>query len=112
MRRSRTLVLARRRHSPGPWLAWVLLATGLALAATEATLAQTTTPAPLPPKTGETGPTTAPPSSTQQLNRGVIRPPAVVDPGMNRGTPNTEAFPTPVLPPPGTPGGNQRVTPK
>ncbi len=110
MRRHRTLVLAQRRHCPGTWLAWALLATGLALAATQAGLAQTT-PAPLPPKTGETGPTTVPPASAQP-NRGVIRPPATVDPGMNRGTPNREAFPTPVLPPPGTPGGNQRVTPK
>jgi hypothetical protein len=110
MKRSRARVLARRREPPFHWIG-PLLATALALLAMRA-MAETSPPAPLPPKTGETGPMTAAPPSTPELNRGVIRPPTTTDPGMNRGTPNAEKFPTPVLPPPGTPGGNPRVTPK
>lgn len=44
---------------------------------------------------------------------GVIRPPAGVDPGINQGTPAPPShFPTPVVPPPGSPGGDTTVVPK
>ncbi len=106
----RTLVLARRRPAAAAWLGWLVLATVLAVAALgRAAGAQTTTPAPLPPKTTETGPTVPPPSGN---SGGVIHPPATVDPGMTHRTPGSATFPTPVIPPPGSPGGNTGVVPK
>ena len=60
------------------------------------------------------------PPQTQQVtppdeggvHTGIIHPPATIDPGMTRPAPNPQAFPTPVVPPPGTPGGNPQVIPK
>ena len=48
-----------------------------------------------------------------QLERsnGVIRPPTGVDPGMTQ-PPPPSAGRTPVIPPPGTPGGKRNVNPK
>ncbi len=66
-------------------------------------------------------PRTAPPGTTGQsaagtapggIGNGVIHPPARVDPGMKRDAPPSQAFTMPVVPPPGTPGGNAAVIPK
>ncbi|MBN9564314.1 MAG: hypothetical protein J0H14_26845 [Alphaproteobacteria bacterium] len=112
-RRARSIALARGQRSPGEWLAWLALTAALGLAAISAAHAQTTTPAhPLPPKSDQTGPTVPAPGGTGALEKGVIRPPAAVDPGITKGTPNPQAFPTPIIPPPGSSGGNQRVQPK
>jgi hypothetical protein len=43
---------------------------------------------------------------------GVIKPPSDVDPGMAKQAPVPNPNSTPVIPPPGTPGGNQDVKPK
>jgi hypothetical protein len=45
---------------------------------------------------------------------GVIRPPAQVDPGINKTPPAAvgKTYNTPVVPPPGAPGGNTQVVPK
>ena len=43
---------------------------------------------------------------------GVIRPPAGVDPEMQKPTPDLSAGNMPVIPPPGSPGGNPNVQPK
>lgn len=49
----------------------------------------------------------------QSGNRsGVIPPPPAVDPDMTKPAPNPKAFPTPVIPPPGSPGSNSQVVPK
>jgi hypothetical protein len=61
-------------------------------------------------------PFTTPPSSgttSADLARsgGVITPPADVDPQMKR-APSHSADPMPVIPPPGTPGGDPSVKPK
>lgn len=95
---------------------WGLPSTAIAVALAATTFvgpsrAQTPAPAPLPPKTQETGPST-PPTGTGSMQQGVIRPPATVDPEINKGAPSGERFLMPVLPPPGTPGGNPRVVPK
>lgn len=114
-RQARSIALARRRRPPGEWLPWVVLMAALGLGAIGAAHAQTTTPQPthpLPPKSDQTGPTVPPPGGTGAMEKGVIRPPAAVDPGMTKGTPNPQAFPTPIIPPPGSSGGNQRVQPK
>jgi hypothetical protein len=68
------------------------------------------------PVTDQPAPLTAPPSSgttSSDLARsgGVISPPADVDPQMKR-TPSHSADPMPIVPPPGTPGGDPSVKPK
>jgi hypothetical protein len=45
-------------------------------------------------------------------NSGVIHPPAGVDPGIAVPAPDPDPHSTPVIPPPGTPGGNPSVEPK
>lgn len=51
---------------------------------------------------------------SNKLNRtnGVITPPADVDPKINRPAPVPNPNSTPVIPPPGTPGGQGNVQPK
>jgi hypothetical protein len=54
-------------------------------------------------------------SLTERLNRtdGVIRPPDNIAPRMPQASPPTpDPGTTPVIPPPGTPGGSQQVDPK
>ncbi|MBV9655097.1 MAG: hypothetical protein JOZ42_11105 [Acetobacteraceae bacterium] len=71
-------------------------------------------------ETGSSDARPAHPPQAQQLTppdgggsrTGIIHPPGTVDPGMTKPAPNAQAFPTPVVPPPGTPGGNQQVIPK
>ncbi len=56
-----------------------------------------------------------PPPAAGAGGSGVIRPPAGVDPGIDRGPPpagTQGADPMPVYRPPGTPGGNPNVVPK
>jgi len=52
-------------------------------------------------------------SLSDRLSRqqGTLQPPSV-DPGINATPPAHGAGTMPVIPPPGTPGGNQRVVPK
>ena len=52
-------------------------------------------------------------SSSSDLSRsgGVIRPPADVDPQMKQ-MPPSSGYRMPVIPPPGTPGGNPSAKPK
>ena len=59
----------------------------------------------------------APPSSGNlsdrlDRNKGVIKPPQGVDSGMQVPAPEPGSQRTPVIPPPGTPGGDQSVEPK
>jgi hypothetical protein len=53
-------------------------------------------------------------SLSDKLNRshGVIHPPSDVDTGIAQPPPAMPPHSTPVLPPPGSPGGNPRVEPK
>lgn len=61
----------------------------------------------------QSGSSTAPGSLSHELNRsgGIIRPPAIHDPGVVS-PPNQGVSRTPVIPPPGSPGGNPNVQPK
>jgi hypothetical protein len=43
--------------------------------------------------------------------RGTLQPPAI-DPGIHKPPPQRGEVNMPVIPPPGTPGGNQQVVPK
>jgi hypothetical protein len=53
-------------------------------------------------------------SLSHQLNRsgGVIHPPADIDPGLAQPVPDLGPHSMPVIPPPGTPGGNPDIKPK
>ena len=53
-------------------------------------------------------------SLSHQLNRsgGVIHPPANIDPGLTKPAPDLGPHSMPVIPPPGTPGGNPDIKPK
>jgi hypothetical protein len=68
------------------------------------------------PVTDQPTPVTAPPlsgtaSSDLARSGGVITPPPDVDPQMKR-APSHSADPMPIIPPPGTPGGDPSVKPK
>jgi hypothetical protein len=86
------------------WLfAAVISGCGIAALAETRGAAQPATPT-LPPASG---------SSSSDLSRsgGVITPPTDVDPTMKQ-TPPPSSARMPVIPPPGTPGGDQSVKPK
>jgi len=53
-------------------------------------------------------------SLSHRLNRsgGVIHPPANIDPGLTQPAPDIGPHSMPVIPPPGTPGGNPDIKPK
>ena len=98
-------------------------ALGLALTLVGAAAAQSLPPAhgPVPPTSpyagpdrapqGQSRPTSEPAHPGDSLSQGVIQPPATGDGGVIA-PPNTDKTPMPVIPPPGTPGGNERVQPK
>jgi hypothetical protein len=46
------------------------------------------------------------------IARGVIEPPMTVDPGIHTTVPDPTPRTTPVIPPPGTPGGDRTVIPR
>jgi hypothetical protein len=55
---------------------------------------------------------TVTPAPGSNNGKGVITPPPTNDQAINKAPPPAEIFPTPVVPPPGTPGGNPKVVPK
>jgi hypothetical protein len=57
-------------------------------------------------------PPPADPSQSLDRSQGVIRPPGGMDPNMQVPPPDPGSQRTPVIPPPGTPGGNQTIEPK
>ena len=65
-----------------------------------------------PQDPGSTGSTCPGPTLSDRLSRcdGVIRPPSGLDPDNTIEPPDTGT--TPVIPPPGSPGGDQRIDPK
>jgi hypothetical protein len=88
----------------GTWIfAATLAALGASAIAAERPAAQSRQPAE-PPAGGST-------SSELSRSGGVIKPPADVDPQMKQ-TPPASGDKMPVIPPPGTPGGNPSVKPK
>jgi len=117
--RARAIAIARRRDPPSwlPWLAFavVLLAAAAAAHAQQSGTATDGRTSP-PAVTQQAAPSTdaAPGSTSATLshNDGVIKRPAAVDPGMAIARPGADAFPTPTVRPPGTPGGDTKVIPK
>lgn len=51
-------------------------------------------------------------SDTLSRSQGVVTPPANIDPGIHAPAPEPNPQTTPVIPPPGTPGGNPNIQPK
>jgi hypothetical protein len=64
----------------------------------------------MPPQGTTTGEAREPLGDKLARSDGVLCPPAGVDPQMHAPTPDTGN--TPVIPPPGSPGGNSNVRPK
>jgi hypothetical protein len=101
--------------------ACTILAVGLAGAASAQTAPQAPNmPAPqstIPEKmedpsvTGSTG-SDATLSEKLEATEGVIRPPSNIAPDMTVPAPDPNPGTTPVIPPPGSPGGNQSIQPK
>jgi len=81
-----------------------------------APVAPPSAPSPPPERIAPGG--AGPSADTQTLSdrlsrqRGTLHPPADVDPGIHVAPPAREAGSMPVIPPPGSPGGDQRVVPK
>ena len=92
-----------------------LAAAGVALVGYSAVVVAAEEPAARPGAGQQTSPAVPPGSGSlsSDLNRsgGVIAPPSGVDPEIKRTPPPTGAK-MPVIPPPGTPGGNPAVKPK
>jgi hypothetical protein len=69
-----------------------------------------------PPKQVPTAPESTRPgvplSDQLSESKGVIRPPGNVDPEIQTPAPDPMPNTTPVIPPPGTPGGNPNIQPK
>ena len=66
---------------------------------------------PLDPSTGGSEPT-KPLTEKLHENEGVLEPPRGVDPGIEKKPPEDFQGKTPVIPPPGEPGGSPDVQPK
>ena len=100
-----------------PLLAAMFLGAGIGVAAAQTPNGTTGSapgkgPAANPPAP-QSGPPTTSGSLSHELNRsgGVIRPPPIHDRGVIS-PPNPGISRTPIIPPPGTPGGNPNVRPR
>jgi hypothetical protein len=88
---------------------WRTVLIALAFCASIGTVCAQTNDNP-PPETSVTGPG----DLSEKLNKtnGVIRPKGNVDPGIRKLAPVPDPNTTPVIPPPGTPGGSPGPEPK
>ena len=66
----------------------------------------------VPQDPATSGSSTEPLSDKLDRQRGIIHPPGDVDPGMTQAPPAIGSQSTPVIPPPGSPGGKPGVNPK
>jgi hypothetical protein len=66
----------------------------------------------IPEEPATSGSSTAPLSEKLDRSGGVIHPPSGVDPGIKQDPPAIGSHSTPVIPPPGSPGGKSGVNPK
>ena len=92
----------------------VIFAGLIVLTAASTAGAQTMDRAP-PPKSeteGQSPPAAENPSQQLDRSKGVIQPPQSVDPDMQVAPPNPGDQKTPVIRPPGTPGGDPTIQPK
>jgi hypothetical protein len=73
---------------------------------------QTTPEGTIAPSGTTTGQSPEPLGDKLVKSDGVLCPPSNVDPAMRARAPNSDSSNTPVIPPPGGPGGDQSVRPK
>jgi hypothetical protein len=73
---------------------------------------QTTPRGTIAPNGTTTGQSPEPLGDKLAKSDGVLCPPSNIDPAMRAPTPNSDSSNTPVIPPPGSPGGDQSVRPK
>jgi hypothetical protein len=73
---------------------------------------QTTPQGTIAPSGTTTGQSPEPLGDKLAQSDGVLCPPSNVDPAMRARAPNSDSSNTPVIPPPGSPGGDQSVRPK
>jgi hypothetical protein len=66
----------------------------------------------IPEDPATSGSSTEPLSEKLDRSGGVIHPPSGVDPGIRQAPPAISSHSTPVIPPPGSPGGKRGVNPK
>ncbi|HYU13009.1 MAG TPA: hypothetical protein VEK82_10570 [Stellaceae bacterium] len=66
----------------------------------------------IPEDPATSGSSTEPLSEKLDRSGGVIHPPSGVDPGIRQTPPAIGSHSTPVIPPPGSPGGKRGVNPK
>ena len=66
----------------------------------------------IPEDPATSGSSTEPLSEKLDRSGGVIHPPSDVDPGIRQAPPAIGSQSTPVIPPPGSPGGKRGVNPK
>ena len=66
----------------------------------------------IPEDPATSGSSTEPLSDKLNRQGGVIHPPGDVDPGMTQAPPTIGSKGTPVIPPPGSPGGKPGINPK
>jgi hypothetical protein len=69
-------------------------------------------PQPVPEDPATSGSSTEPLSDKLDRQGGIIHPPGDVDPGMTQAPPAIGSQSTPVIPPPGSPGGKPGINPK
>jgi hypothetical protein len=74
--------------------------------------ADKSSPQTVPEDRAVSGSSTEPFSDKLDRSGGIIRPPGNVDPGMMQAPPTVGSKSTPVIPPPGAPGGKPGVNPK
>jgi len=93
---------------------WIGRGLGVAMVLVSgAAMAQTTGPAPpVGPTPPEQVAPAAPPSGAALPGQGVLKPPSNVDPGISVPAKDPAVTTMPVIPPPGTPGGDPKVQPR
>ena len=109
MRRSRAIAVARSREDGATLARWLVVAAFLLVAVMAAAYAEDTTSGGAqqsPPQQ------IVPPANPAARANGVIPAPTGVDPGIRVHRPSDATSTMPVIPPPGTPGGNPQVIPK
>jgi len=71
-----------------------------------------TAPQTVPEDPATSGSSAEPLSNKLDRSGGIIHPPGDVDPGMTQAPPAVSSQSTPVIPPPGSPGGKPGINPK
>ena len=109
MRRSRAIAVARAQEDGAVLIRWLAAALFLLLAGMVAAYAQDTTSS----AGQQTSPQQiVPPADPAARANGVIPVPTDIDPGIRAPRPGGATGAMPVIPPPGTPGGDPHVIPK